>query len=495
MRMYIIGDKEGEDSLPKHVYANPSNPEICPILWFAVWIWSQDFRRGGAKTTIFCEENSKVEDRFSNWLRTILDANEQQLLIMGITIMNIGTHSFRKGVATFLSGMPGGPTAISIYLRAGWSLGRVQQRYILQGEGGDQLAGRAASGLSLTDVDFAILPPHFDVSSGPVLSVSQWEDILPGFTTFYPASFRQVLPYLLAALVFHRKYLVEHLPCNHPLFLSRLWTSGIMNSLEDKVHIGIMRNSITKMTATGIPPHIILANEIIGVKEEMKTLREEVILKIETIPEAVKLEILKNFEVNGVVPITEEKVETMLSGLKNLLLAAIAEQGEMSRKLLTSSQTGSATDSATNGTGYKIRTLEELTFDGRIHRVPRDFRFPRCSIRFLWDLWWDGNKAEGFPPYRKLEGVDLTSKQDHVLLSKAKGVMKFLLSCVGQSEEPITSTSVASLSKAERDRLFERVYCRMCCRLYSHESVEEISDSRNIGSLHYSTLFDKITKT
>ena len=59
----------------------------------------------------------------------------------------IGTHSFRKGIATFLSGSPGSPTAIAIYLRARWSLGPVQSRYILEGEGGDQVCGRAATGL------------------------------------------------------------------------------------------------------------------------------------------------------------------------------------------------------------------------------------------------------------------------------------------------------------------------------------------------------------
>ena len=78
---------------------------------------------------------------------------------MGMLIVDLGTHSIRKGVSTFLSGIP---TAISIYLRAGWSLGNVQNRYILDGGGGDQLCGRAATGLDINDVSFASLPPHFD---------------------------------------------------------------------------------------------------------------------------------------------------------------------------------------------------------------------------------------------------------------------------------------------------------------------------------------------
>ena len=108
------------------------------------------------------------------------------------------------GIATFLSSMPGGPTAVAIYLRAGWSLGPVQSRYILEGGGGDQLCGRAATGVSLNHASFADLPPRFDCTSGPVLTVAEWEVILPGFSTFYPVSFRLVCPFLLATLVHHR---------------------------------------------------------------------------------------------------------------------------------------------------------------------------------------------------------------------------------------------------------------------------------------------------
>ncbi|ETV67883.1 hypothetical protein H257_16008 [Aphanomyces astaci] len=42
---------------------------------------------------------------------------------MGLNITEIGTHSLRKGVATALNNTPGGPQAVSVWLRAGWSLG------------------------------------------------------------------------------------------------------------------------------------------------------------------------------------------------------------------------------------------------------------------------------------------------------------------------------------------------------------------------------------
>jgi hypothetical protein len=36
-------------------------------------------------------------------------------------------------------------SAVAVYLRAGWSLGNVQDRYIFSGAGSDQVVGRAES--------------------------------------------------------------------------------------------------------------------------------------------------------------------------------------------------------------------------------------------------------------------------------------------------------------------------------------------------------------
>ncbi len=41
---------------------------------------------------------------------------------------DFGTHSFRKGVASYVAGVIGGPGIVAIFLRAGWSLGQVLDR-------------------------------------------------------------------------------------------------------------------------------------------------------------------------------------------------------------------------------------------------------------------------------------------------------------------------------------------------------------------------------
>ena len=106
------GDKKGERSLPKQVYANVTEPSICPILNFAIYVFTKGYDRSGAKTTIFA---SNSESRFSKWLLKLCNENIDLLRNQGINVSMIGTHSSRKGIDTFLSGTPGGPTAIDIY--------------------------------------------------------------------------------------------------------------------------------------------------------------------------------------------------------------------------------------------------------------------------------------------------------------------------------------------------------------------------------------------
>lgn len=259
------GDQEGNNTAPKHVYANPSNPSICPVLALAVWVFSMGMRREGTSRLLFGDVE-KAENKFSKWLRGLCGDSAADLLLMGLIVVDIGSHSFRKGIATFLSGIPGGPTPIAIYLRAGWSLGPVTSRYILEGGGGDELCGRAATGNSLNNASFADLPPHFDLSRGTVLTTEEWELILPGYSTWYPVNFRHVLPFLLASLIYHRKWIQETFPAAHPLFNQRVWTSGVLERKADGVLSGCMNNATSGLTATGVPPHLVLANEVTQVR-------------------------------------------------------------------------------------------------------------------------------------------------------------------------------------------------------------------------------------
>lgn len=85
----------------------------------------------------------------------------------GIKAEDISTHSIRRGSATYApSGSTAGPSTSSVYLRAGWKLGGVQDRYIHHHHAGDMHVGRIVAGLPADDPNFAILPPFFNLNRG-----------------------------------------------------------------------------------------------------------------------------------------------------------------------------------------------------------------------------------------------------------------------------------------------------------------------------------------
>ena len=80
----------------------------------------------------------------------------------------------------------------------------------MEKNGQDQVLGRAAAGFDQNDFSFGTLPPHFDDSDGPALSLEEWECILPGYSTFYSVVFRVAIPFLLASIVFHQDLIKDN---------------------------------------------------------------------------------------------------------------------------------------------------------------------------------------------------------------------------------------------------------------------------------------------
>jgi hypothetical protein len=152
-------DQEGDNTtFSKHLYCNPDNPLVCPILALALWVFSRPYIPEESQSVGVCVFDGAAEKRFSEWL-----TQRMKLLAQDGNhwARDIGTHSFRKGAATYCLGFPQCPDWISVFLRAGWSLGKVQDKYIHGGDGGDQYAGRVSAGLDYTSPRFGILQPHF----------------------------------------------------------------------------------------------------------------------------------------------------------------------------------------------------------------------------------------------------------------------------------------------------------------------------------------------
>lgn len=198
--------------IDKNVYCNPRNPSICPILWLAVHIFS--YARGSDKRLF---EGQNQNQHFSKVLNKLLDSLSEGE--MPTSVEDIGTHSFRKGVATYLLNQVEGPSPVQVYLRCEWSLGQVKDQYIFSTRGGDKLTGRAATGLPSNHVDFTLLPPHFRKDFSDTIPYSE---LVANFNN-YPATFRTAFPFLIASLAYHRQHLSDTLHAAHPLRNSRIW--------------------------------------------------------------------------------------------------------------------------------------------------------------------------------------------------------------------------------------------------------------------------------
>lgn len=157
------GKQNGEEHVgPWHVYANPSQPHICPILAIARYFFCFPDQLT-MESSLF--KGGHQYERYSKSLLQLIDDNLEALKQYGIEKGDLGTHSNRKGVSTEVAaGSTVSPPIASLCIRAGWAMGGVKERYIKNEKAGDQYVGRCASGLDQLTKEFAVSCPHFDFS-------------------------------------------------------------------------------------------------------------------------------------------------------------------------------------------------------------------------------------------------------------------------------------------------------------------------------------------
>ena len=236
----------------------------------------------------------------------------------------------------------------------------------------------------MTEKEFATLPPHFVETVLPPLSPEEYNQIMPGYGNF-PPSFISVIPFLLASLVYHRKWIEETFDKGHPIFQSRVWTSGLLLKLEPLVQTGCGKNDISGMTASGVPGNIVLANRLFEVEKEVSCLRivvdnssasvvKHMTVLFDGIPDKVTAKILENCLIDGAVPLTTRDMETMLSDLKSTIISLV-EAGPRSNSskvdvVQTEDINGEISDKS-----YCIHYWAKG--DVGMHPIPENFEFPK----------------------------------------------------------------------------------------------------------------------
>lgn len=153
------------------------------------------------------------------------------------------------------------------------------------------------------------------------------------------------------------------------LRMQPVWTSNIIPRYKPIVLTVCGRNPVSGLLATGVPPHILLANEIIKIHAELSFVRSTLLTKLEELPEEILRSILQNFNVNGTVSITRDEVVSLLSEFQNSLKSYIREVS-----VPAASNNNECSDPSRPSPSQGPM---QWTWKGRIHPVPEGFRFPR----------------------------------------------------------------------------------------------------------------------
>jgi hypothetical protein len=460
------GDQEGVKCFARHLYANPAHPAICPVLALAILTFVRSLRHdpdspgGDALPSFRVFDGENNGPRFSDMLlRTIAAVPPSEAHVLGGEKNQLGTHSVRKGAASYCAGMINGPSTVQVFLRAGWSLGNVQDRYLFAGAGGDQLTGRVLSGLPFNDSSFASLPPHFDEEGTRMIC---WDSIHPLHTRL-PETFKRALPHLLASICYHQQWLRSTLARNHPLFSTSLFASGTVEALKPHLFAGSSRCGVTGMLATGIPPHLVMSSELTAVVNRFQSLKEAVLSRCDELPVEVTNVMLSKFSVNGAIPVTMEDMRALLSNAVAQMRAEIrdAHAAERGASALLPHLDPNADP-----------RFQVWTWGGKLHMVPQDWIFPSANVKDTWNLWHFGHLTDKIRPLRYLKKYNLGSAGQITLWSKTSGVMQAISQVMVEKGLVQSLQDVQTLSAADSSAFFDQAIVQLMEQLKAGSTKE-----------------------
>ncbi|RLN82097.1 hypothetical protein BBJ28_00019028 [Nothophytophthora sp. Chile5] len=386
---------------PRHLFANPTAPSMCWITALGVYLACHP-SQGEALLFPGAEEIQRFRGALAEHCERA----------------SFGTHSIRKGVATFAcSGSICGPSLVSVFRRCDWSLGKIQDRYLRYETAGDQFLGRVVAGLPQNAPEFAALPPHFKDSDSETVN-NMIRLTFPALATAQHLG--PLLRMCLASLVYHADYLLDVLPIVHPLMASYLFR---IPSALGKLRCLVTVDDSATLRATGIPGHITVLKK--------QSLLQEAIAKLPDV-------ITQTMEDKGIGPaaFNATTVQRMLDSMQSLLdstLKALSDSVATRANCSVGLSTGESNkDQPTltlqpqTQTELQTRRSGQLySWGSQLHVVPESFSLPPLRNPLLaWNLWWFGNERERHPPYRLLKPSDFTEQSQRTTFNDWSAFMK-----------------------------------------------------------------------
>ena len=175
-----------------------------------------------------------------------------------------------------------------------------------------------------------------------------------------------------ASLLYHKNFVLQSLPLNHVIRSSHMFrNAGVLAQMDgdDKPVVVMYPWEDSGHVFSGIPPHTVLLQEMERLQAQQQTLVETFVDKVRTAIDESGL------SGNGV---TEGRLRNLFDGFAESLRDQLSN--------LSVQDTRQERERVETNTGYQWHY-----YDGKIHRVPKDWRFLRVGVLDCWRQWWIGD--------------------------------------------------------------------------------------------------------
>ena len=520
---------------PRHVYSNSIEPSICPVRALAAYLIAYPGVLSAHHGRLFPGENQKK--RFGKQLSAILKRYYHEYQDIGVTPEDIGTHSIRKGAATYCTcAVHPGPPIVSVCLRAGWTIGRVKERYLKYEAAGDQLVGRCLAGIDPQNNRFSNSPVFFyNLNKKTEHQLRQLQKYS------FPVdrgAFSHTARMLLANYIFNEAFHQQKVKNERSMLRDNTYYA-YRNCFPWRlfhVRTSCPWDGVAECPSyTGIPLHCSILNKLIEVHQLQKKLPGDIASLVKTEihtamgkkkdtdkekeqqneVEQLKEELAKMSRLLGEAMETFKSFHKEADGTKKKTVVSVEYNTDNETITLESeADTDDANDAdnalpASELAGKENKITKMKTFgvwahywDGKIRKVPKTFQFPKgkplLSVFLDWHL---PNIDKKHPPLHALDSYDVANvNRGTQRLSELKLVMNTFITFIKQE----ASAKIRKLYEGGKKNLsiLTEVF-DACKHLYLQEKptrrIEQMSwesfvtESRNWKLRGYPTITHKPT--
>jgi hypothetical protein len=246
--------------------------------------------------------------------------------------------------------------------------------------------------------------------------------------------------YFLASVLYHLPCLREWWPePNHPVWQAKMfaiYSWEVLMELKSHVITGKFVDTVSQMTATGIPNVIILHARLDAMEGRFHHLEsqfeafeshtdgrfDELAIKLRSLPQDISDKLTENFSIEG-QQVGRSDFMTFREEVMSLM-RDFQTTHERSVRVRTGEGLVPVASNDDIGTMGQL-TMPLYQYGGAFHMLPQNYDFPKCTAQSMWTMWHIGISSLKIGPLKRLRRqyrLDVPSKKRY-LIDKAGLVM------------------------------------------------------------------------